>query len=219
MLHHITGGYMTIENINVEASIKRVHELMAAEKNLSPALRASLEVLLLLVSILVNRLGLNSKNSSKPPSTDPNRKREPKEPGARKPGGQLGHNGTTLKPVTDPDVVKTIAVDRRTLPPGPYRDAGFEVRQVIDLDISTIVTEWRAQVLEGQNGKRYVAPFPDDVTRPVQYGVGVKVNAVYMSQYQLIPYNRIEDHFLDQMQIPLSAGSVNNFVTIQHFVL
>jgi transposase len=32
-----------------------------------------------------------------------------------------------------------------------------------------------------------------------------------MSQYQLIPYNRIEDHFLDQMQIPISAGSVSNF--------
>jgi len=35
----------------------------------------------------------------------------------------------------------------------------------------------------------------------VQYGIGVKVNAVYMSQYQLIPYNRIEDHFQDQMRI------------------
>jgi transposase len=32
-----------------------------------------------------------------------------------------------------------------------------------------------------------------------------------MSQQQLIPYNRIEDHFLDQMQIPVSAGSIFNF--------
>lgn len=31
------------------------------------------------------------------------------------------------------------------------------------------------------------------------------------SQYQLIPYNRIEDHFADQMQIPISAGSIHNF--------
>ena len=211
MPHHITGGYMTIENINVEASVKRVNELIAAEKDLSPALRASLEVLLLLVSLLANRLGLNSKNSSKPPSTDPSRKKELKEPGARKPGGQHGHIGTTLKQVADPEVVKTIAVDRNTLPPGDYRDVGFEARQVVDLDISTIVTEWRAQILEDQSGKRYVAPFPEDVTRPVQYGIGVKVNAVYMSQYQLIPYNRIEDHFLDQMQIPVSAGSISNF--------
>jgi transposase len=45
----------------------------------------------------------------------------------------------------------------------------------------------------------------------VQYGIGVKVNAVYMSQYQLIPYNRVEDHFSDQMQIPISAGTIHNF--------
>jgi len=177
---------MTVENINVEATIKRVNDLIAAEPDLSPALKASLEVLLLLVTILSNRLGLNSKNSSKPPSSDPNRKKELKEPSERKPGGQHGHIGTTLKPVSDPDQIKEIKVDRKTLPQGNYRTVGYESRQVFDLDISTVVTEWRAEILEDQNGKRYVAPFPKDVARPVQYGIGVKVNAVYMSQYQLI---------------------------------
>ena len=42
-------------------------------------------------------------------------------------------------------------------------------------------------------------------------GVGILFPQVYMSQFQLIPYNRIEDHFLDQMGVPLSAGTVNNF--------
>jgi len=37
------------------------------------------------------------------------------------------------------------------------------------------------------------------------------VNAVYMSQYQLIPYERIKDHFESQMNIPLSVGSIYNF--------
>jgi len=163
---------MTVENSNVEAAIKLVKDLVAAEKNLSPALKASLEVLLLLVTILANRLGLNSKNSSKSPSSDPNRKKEPKEPGARKPGGQHGHIGATLKPVSNPDLVKVITVDRSTLPKGDYRPVGYESRQVVDLDISAFVTEWRAEVLEDQNGKRYVAPFPKDVTRPAQYGLG-----------------------------------------------
>jgi len=202
---------MTVENINVENAVQRVNNLIAQEKNLSPALKASLEVLLLLVSILTNRLGLNSKNSSKPPSSDPNRKKEPKEPGTRKPGGQHGHIGTTLKPFPKPDLVKEIRVDRETLPPGKYRSAGYERRQIVDLDISIFVTEWRAETLEDQNGKRFVAPFPEDVARPVQYGIGVKAHAVYMSQYQLIPYNRIEDHFQDQMGIPVSAGTIHNF--------
>ena len=202
---------MTFENINVEKTIQRVNDLIAEEKDLSPAFKASIEVLLLLVTILVNRLGLNSKNSSKPPSFDPNRKKEPKEPGVRKPGGQHGHVGATLKPFPDPDLVKEIPVDRSTLPQGNYRPIGYEPRQMVDLDIDIFVTEWRAEILEDQNGKRYVAPFPQDVTRPVQYGIGVKTNAVYMSQYQLIPYNRIEDHFLDQMGIPISAGTIHNF--------
>ena len=202
---------MTIGNVDVEATIERVKTQLAAEKDLSPALKSSLEVLLLLVTILLSRLGLNSKNSSKPPSADPNRAKEPKNKSDRKPGGQNGHNGTTLQPVSDPDEIENLLVDRRTLPKGRYQDVGYESRQVIDLDISKVVIEYRAQVLEDQQGRRFVAPFPEGVTRPIQYGVGVKVNAVYMSQYQLVPYNRIEDHFLDQMQMPISAGSVFNF--------
>ena len=162
------GVSMTIENINVEAAVKEVTDQIAFEKNLSPALKASLKVLLLLVSILVNRLGLNSSNSSKPPSADRFRKKEPKSPTGRKPGGQHGHVGTTLKPFDEPDVIKTIPVDRSGLPDGIYTELGFEARQVVDLDISACITEWRAQILMDQNGKRFIAPFPDGVTRPVQ---------------------------------------------------
>jgi transposase len=202
---------MTIQNISVEATIERVKTLIAEEKEMSPALKASLEVLLLLVPLLVNKLGLNSKNSSKPPSMDPNRQKKPRGKGGRKPGGQQGRSGTMLQPVPDPDEIKILPVDRSVLPRGRYHDAGYEVRQVIDLKISRVVTEYRAEVLKDQQGKRFVASFPEGVTRPVQYGNSVKVNSVYMSQFQLIPYNRIEDHFLEQLRLPVSGGSIFNF--------
>lgn len=202
---------MTIDSIDVEETIQRVTDLITAEQDLSPALKSSLEVLLLLVSLLLNRLGLNSKNSSKPPSTDPFRTKKSRSASGRKPGGQPGHTGTTLRPVSDPDIIKEIAIDRSLLPSGCYRSCGHEARQVIDLDIATLVTEWRAEVVMDEQGKRYVAPFPEGITRPVQYGIGVKVNAVYMSQYQMVPYNRIEDHFLEQMGLPVSSGSIVNF--------
>lgn len=202
---------MTIQNIDVEATIAQVKTLIADEKDMSPALKASLDVMLLLVTLLANRLGLNSKNSSKPPSTDKNREKEPKRKSDRRPGGQKGRDGALLQPVADPDEIKVLEIDRSTLPQGKYREIGYETRQVIDLDIAKVVTEYRAQVLMDQHCNRFVAPFPEGVTRPVQYGTGVKVNSVYMSQYQLIPYNRIEDHFLDQMQMPISVGSVYNF--------
>ena len=37
----------------------------------------------------------------------------------------------------------------------------------------------------------------------------VKAHAVYLSQYQLLPYNRIEEYFCDQLGIPISAGRFN----------
>jgi transposase len=204
---------LKIDSIDVDSSINSVKELLKQEKDLSPALRSALEVLLVLVTLLLNRTTLNSKNSSKPPSADPNRKKSSRQgKGERKPGGQKGRNGTTLEPVDDPDEVEVLEIDRRSLPKGPrYREAGYESRQVIDIDISRFVTEYRAQILEDNQGNRFVATFPEGVNRPVQYGLSLKANAVYMSQHQLIPYDRVRDHFQDQMHIPVSAGSVFNF--------
>ena len=206
-------GPLKIADIDVDAAINAVKELLQKETDLSPALRSALEVLLMLVSLLLNRITLNSKNSSKPPSTDPNRKKSGKQGKSdRKPGGQQGRNGTTLEPVADPDEVQVLEIDRRTLPKGAhYWEVGHEVRQVIDIDIARFVTEYRAQILEDSQGKRLVAAFPHGVSRPVQYGLSLKANAVYMSQYQLIPYDRVRDHFQEQMGIAVSVGSVFNF--------
>jgi transposase len=197
--------------IDVEETVKNTRRLLGEDQNVSPALKAAVELLLLLVALLLNRLGLNSSNSSKPPASDPNRKKKEKAPGANKRGGQPGHNGTTLKRVEKPDVIKDIPLDPATLPKGNYKEAGYDARQVIDIDISQIVTEYRAQILEDANGKRYTAPFPEGVNRPVQYGINLKAHSVYLSQYQLIPYNRIEETFLDQAGIPVGGGSIFNF--------
>jgi transposase len=110
-------------------------------------------------------LNLNSTHSSKPPSRDPNRKKRPGEKTGKKAGGQNGHIGTTLQKVDNPDRVEEIKVDRRKLPAGQYRQVGFETRQVFDIDISRVVTEYRAQILEDDKGNRFVAAFPEGVTK------------------------------------------------------
>jgi transposase len=199
-----------MSNIEIEQSIKAARELLDKETGLSPAFRAAMSVMFMAVSILLGRVNLNSKNSSMPPSSDPNRKRVSKGRGLKR-GGQQGHVGTTLKQVDDVDEIKEIAVDRSTLPDIAFTHAGSERRQVVDIDIRRIVTEYRAEVLKDENGKRYVAPFPDGVTRPVQYGNGIKAHAVYLSYFQLLPYKRIEDYFRDQLQIPISSGTICNF--------
>ncbi len=82
---------MTVDNIDVDVTVKKVQQLLAEEAHLSPALRSTLDVLLLVVQLLVNRLSLNSRNSSQPPSKDRFPVRE-KAPNAtiKKPGGQPG---------------------------------------------------------------------------------------------------------------------------------
>lgn len=203
---------MTIDNIDVAATVKKVQQLLAEETTLSPALRSTLDVLILVVQLLASRLSLNSRNSSQPPSKDRFPVRDKTATGtANRPGGQAGHVGTTLKKIADPDEIEVLGVDRRILPPGAYQTIGYECRQVFDIDIRRVVTEYRAEILQDQRAQRYTAAFPAHVTKAVQYGNGVKAQAVYLSQYQLIPYQRVQEQFQDQLQLPISAGSVFAF--------
>jgi len=202
---------MKIESIDIQATIEKAQTIVREDKQMSAATKTMFEVLILVITLLVNRLGQNSTNSSKPPSTDPNRTRQDQKKTGRKPGGQKGHVGTTLQKIDNPDRVEEIKIDRRKLPPGQYRQVGYETRQVFDIDISRVVTEYRAQILENENGHQFVASFPDGVTKAVQYGNSIKAHSVYMSQFQLVPYNRIQDYFKDQIQVPVSEGSIFNF--------
>ena len=202
---------MPVKPAAIVSALAEVNTLLAEEPALSPALRAALNLLLALVAALLERLNLHSRNSSKPPSTDPHRPKTSRSKGQRSPGGQPGHVGTTLQPVSEPDAIQPLFVDRGSLPDGPYHPVGVEKRQVFDLDIALVVTEYQAEILMDAQGHRFTAAFPEGVDQPVQYGPGIKAHAVYLSQFQLLPYARIEDYFRDQLGIPLSAGSLFNF--------
>ncbi|MFT6046384.1 MAG: transposase [Arenicella sp.] len=58
---------MNIDIVDVDAAINNAQTLIEQESHLSPALRSAMSVLLLLVTLLLNRTTLNSQNSSKPP--------------------------------------------------------------------------------------------------------------------------------------------------------
>lgn len=202
---------MKINNIDIEAAIQKAKDAIDKDEHLSASTKSVIEILILLISLLAGRINLNSKNSSKPPSSDPNRNKTPAEKTGKKQGGQKGHIGKTLTKVDDPDFIEDIKIDRSKLPPGQYRDDGYESRQVFDIDISRVVTEYRAQILVDDEENRFVACFPEGVAKAAQYGPGLKAHSVYMSQFQLIPYNRIQDYFADQINVPVSEGSIFNF--------
>src|SRR5665811_2018157 len=86
----------------LEPSREELISLIKAQAAEIAALRAR-------IAELERRLGLNSSNSGKPPSSDglkkPSRVTSLREPSGKKPGGQKGHKGETLRQVVDPDTI------------------------------------------------------------------------------------------------------------------
>ena len=170
------------------------------------------------VAELERRLGLNSSNSGKPPSSDglkkPPRTRSLREPSDKPPGGQKGHKGETLRQVAEPDSI----VDH--FPPAcvacgvavtPAMSSGHSARQVFDLPEPRplVVTEHRAHhcVCTGC-GARTRASFPDGVNAPVQYGPRIASFVIYLLHYQLLPEDRLAELMADLFGIRLVAATI-----------
>jgi len=211
--YQANGNTMKIENINVTDTIEKAREMLKNTKNVPAEFVAVFSILLTVLEILLSKLGTNSKNSSLPPSQDPNRaKTSQANKTNKKPGGQVGRVGKTLVPFETPDEIIEVRIDRTKLPSGHvYKNVGFTKRQVVQIKLSRYVKEYRLEILENEKGKQFTAEGPIGMNRPIQYGSSIKAMAVYLNIYQLIPYGRVENYFRDQVQIPISVGSLYNF--------
>jgi transposase len=165
------------------------------------------------VAELEGRLALNSRNSSKPPSSEGYGKPKPKSvrpPGKNPPGGQKGHEGHTLKRAESPDHIvlhAPPAICECGLPlPGA---TGVEARQVFDLpSLHYEVTEHRVLEACCACGKRHRGEFPEGVKAPVQYGPGLKATAVHLTQHHMLPVQRTADLMGDLFDLPVSDATV-----------
>ena len=168
---------------------------------------------------LEEQLAKNSRNSSKPPSSDGFKKPSPKslrKKGQRKSGGQPGHAGHTLKMAEKPDHTQNHHVDvceccRRSLADQPADS--IEKRQVHDLPVlRLIVTEHQAETKQCCCGHLNKAAFPEGVNAPVQYGPGVKAAAVYLKNYQFLPFERTCELLGDLFGCGISEGALANIL-------
>jgi transposase len=166
---------------------------------------------------LERRLGLNSSNSGKPPSSDgykkPSRVTNQREKTDRKSGGQAGHEGTTLRQVANPDKVLEY------FPPGGTgcggalsreQATGHQKRQVFDLPEPGVeVTEHRAYSGWCQAcGTETQAAFPAEVRAAAQYGATVEALVVYLQAWQLIPEDRLAELRGDVFGVEVATSTI-----------
>ena len=172
---------------------------------------------------LQEQLAGNSRNSSKPPSSEGYKKPAPKslrKKGERKSGGQPGHTGHTLEMVDEPDHTEVHPVLHceccgRSLADQPA--GGLEKRQVHDLPpLRLIVTEHQAETKVCDCGHRNKSAFSEGVNAPVQYGPAIQAAAVYLKNYQHLPYARTGELLGDFFGCPISEGTLDNIIARSH---
>ncbi len=200
----------------------RIAAIEAENRQLRQALDTALAqnaLLLQRVQELEARLAKDSHNSGKPPSSDglARKTRSLRTKSGKKPGGQLGHRGETLRLVHLPDEV----VEHR-----PVVCAGCQVplegapvvvrerRQVHDLPpLRLVIREHQALHVACPHCHTVtVGRFPAEAPSRAQYGPRLRAFAVYLVQQQLVPYGRVRALLHDVFGQRLSLGSVVNWV-------
>ena len=169
------------------------------------------------IAELETRLKQNPRNSSRPPSSEGLGKPSPRprslrRKSGRKPGGQGGHEGTTLAQVARPDREirhEPGCCGRCGAGLAGRPVTGVERRQVFDLpEVTITVTEHQLIERECGCGQRTKAAVPQGAEAPVQYGPRVAAIIVYLYAGQFLSKQRTAQALAELFGIPLSSGTV-----------
>lgn len=196
--------------------VERLFHLIEEQQTLIQQQQAEIHSLTARLKELEDRLATNSRNSSKPPSSDGFSKqtRSLRQASSKKSGAQIGHPGKTLAYVDTPDSQVIHDPVQCTTCGGSLVEAaaqlGEERRQVFELPVL------RLQVIEHKVSRKQcpdchrqnLGSFPQDVPTGTSYGAGVKSLVVYLHKQHFIPSQRTCEIFASLFEQPLAQGTL-----------
>ena len=201
------------------AALAAAVEIITAQQAQIDVLRELVASQAARISELERRLDLNSTNSGKPPSSDglnkPPRTTSLREKSGRKPGGQPGHPGKTLRQSETSDATIDHFPETRTGCGAALNETmvtDHTARQVLDLPEPKplLVTEHRAHTCRCPGcGTQTKAAFPKDVTAPVQYGPRIEAFVLYLQNHQLLPEKRLAMLMADLFGVNLTTARIS----------
>ena len=169
---------------------------------------------------LTEKSNMNSRNSSKPPSSDGLNKPSPKslrKPSGKKAGGQAGHPGTNLIIMSEPiETVQHISSFCRVCPRyETCKSQAYigETRQIIDAVVNVKVSAHQSIVIDCPiNGMKQKGEFPDNIKATIQYGENLQALVVALNTIGAVSVNRTHEIISGIFNIPLSTGTISNMV-------
>lgn len=164
------------------------------------------------------RLNQNSKNSSKPPSSDGFKK-----PGSlrtssgKKPGGQKGHKGSGFTLLRTPE--KYVSHEPKTCVRCPNVGKCQAVRHVsetryeVDIVIETKTIAHQVLLVKCPESNEILkGDFPENINSTMQYGANIAALAVSLNAVGMVSINRTHEILGDVFGIPLSTGTISSMV-------
>lgn len=189
----LTKAKILDQNLLIQELIKQNSSL---QKEVAILRKENTELKKLLAKYVTRK---NSNNSSIPPSKDENRPRRKslREKTGRKPGGQKGRKGNTLKMVKSPDQTEKHI-------PGYCNVCGKKLnnitpeyagkRQVFDIpEIKIKVIEHQVFKKRCSCGHETICEYPDGVKAPVSYGNNIESLIAYLHARQYLPFKRMQE--------------------------
>jgi len=135
---------------------------------------------------LVVQLKRDHENSSVPSSEKPNRKKiaNSREPSGKKPGGQPGHEGHSIKRHEPTNIIEIPPPAEFIDNPDYYPTGNIITKQVVNIKMSVIIDEYRTPEYRHRPSRCIVhAEFPDGIVNDVSYGGSVKAFAFLLNNH------------------------------------